>query len=111
MSSTICRCSTRMSRKVFVLFVGLWAIVFLLLPTDICPTAAASDELSYDILIKGGTVYDGTLRPPFIADIAVKGDRIADIGNLLNGKAKKIIYAKGFLSSRRGSLTSTNIPT
>jgi hypothetical protein len=58
--------------------------------------AFAADKPSYDILIQGGTVYDGTLRPPFIADIGIKGDKIKAIGTL-DGKAIKIIQAKGFI--------------
>jgi N-acyl-D-aspartate/D-glutamate deacylase len=88
--------NVRLSRKVFALLVGLWAAVFLLMPMGNCRTAVASDEPAYDILIKGGTVYDGTLRPPFIADIGIKGDKITAIGTL-DGKAIKIIQAKGFI--------------
>ena len=88
--------NVRFSRKAFVLLTGLWTALFLLMPMDHCRTAVASDEPAYDILIKGGTVYDGTLRPPFIADIGIKGDKITAIGTL-DGKAIKIIQAKGFI--------------
>lgn len=36
----------------------------------------------YDIILRGGTVYDGTGQPPFVADVAVGGDTIAAIGEL-----------------------------
>jgi N-acyl-D-amino-acid deacylase len=88
--------NVRLSRKVFALLTGLWASVFLLMPMDDCRTAVAADGPGYDILIKGGTVYDGTLKPPFIADIGINGDKITDMGNL-EGKAVKVIQAKGFI--------------
>jgi N-acyl-D-aspartate/D-glutamate deacylase len=50
---------------------------------------------SFDIIIKGGTVYDGTGRPPLKADVGIKGDRIAAIGNLSRATAPTIVDAKG----------------
>ncbi len=36
----------------------------------------------HDIILRGGTVYDGTGQAPYVADIAVSGDTIAAIGDL-----------------------------
>ena len=35
-----------------------------------------------DTILEGGTIYDGTGRPPFVADIGVAGGTIHKIGNL-----------------------------
>ncbi|HKC62788.1 MAG TPA: hypothetical protein VKB86_04090, partial [Pyrinomonadaceae bacterium] len=51
----------------------------------------------YDILIKNGRVVDGTGRAGFLADIAIKGDRIARIGRLGNARARRVIDAKGLV--------------
>lgn len=51
---------------------------------------------NYDILIRGGTVYDGTESEPRAVDIGIKGDRIAAIGNL-TGTAAKTINAAGYI--------------
>src|SRR5689334_5657459 len=50
---------------------------------------------SFDIIIKGGTVYDGTGRVPVRADIGVKGDRIVAVGNLSRATAPTIVDAEG----------------
>lgn len=52
--------------------------------------------MAYDIVIKNGTVVDGTGRPPYRADVAVQGDRIAAIGKITDS-AKRIIDADGHL--------------
>ena len=68
--------------------------------TDI-PTSPAS----FDLIIRGGTVIDGTRAPRFEADVGLKGGRIAAIGDL-GGKqtAREIdasgrIVAPGFIDS------------
>lgn len=48
----------------------------------------------YDLLIRGGTVVDGKGGEPFLADVAVKGDKIAAIGSDL-GDALTTIDASG----------------
>lgn len=48
-----------------------------------------------DILIKNGTIIDGTGKPGFVADLAVKGGVIEEIGSLGNVKAKTTIEAAG----------------
>jgi N-acyl-D-amino-acid deacylase len=49
----------------------------------------------YDTIIRGGTVYDGTGAPGVVADVAIKGDRIAAVGNLEKARAEKVIDASG----------------
>ena len=48
----------------------------------------------YDLIIKNGTVYDGTGKKPFFADIAIKGNKIVAIGEL-EESSKEVIDAKG----------------
>jgi len=50
----------------------------------------------YDLLVRGGTVVDGTGAPPRTADIAVRGGQIVEIGHL-SGPATRIIDADGAL--------------
>jgi len=48
----------------------------------------------YDLIIKNGTVYDGTGKKPFVADIAIKGRKIEAIGEL-EEVSKQTINAEG----------------
>ena len=50
--------------------------------------------MGYDLIIRGGTVVDGTGAEPFTADVAIEGDRIAEIGQV-SKKAKLEIEADG----------------
>jgi N-acyl-D-amino-acid deacylase len=59
------------------------------LPVDSSPVA------DYDLVIRNGRVIDGSGRPGFNADIAIKGDRIVRIGNLRGARAKRVIDARG----------------
>jgi N-acyl-D-amino-acid deacylase len=43
----------------------------------------------YDVIIRGGTIYDGSGSAPSEADLAISGDRIAVIGNL-DGKSSRV---------------------
>lgn len=49
----------------------------------------------FDILIKGGTVFDGRRNPRFLGDIGVKGGRIAQIGSLDEAEADRVLDARG----------------
>src|SRR5581483_3147997 len=49
----------------------------------------------FDVIIRGGTVYDGTGGEPRKADVAIRGDRIARVGDLEQARAKRVIDAKG----------------
>ena len=55
----------------------------------------ASAGPPFDVIIKGGTVYDGTGAEGRVTDIAIRGDRIAGIGDLANATAKTTIDARG----------------
>lgn len=56
-----------------------------------------SSFYTYDILIKGGLVYDGSTALPQIEDLGIKGDKIVAIGKDLPGSAGRTIPAKGLI--------------
>ena len=49
----------------------------------------------YDVLIMGGTVYDGSGGPPRVADVAIAGDTIAGVGDFAAATAATTINATG----------------
>ncbi|MBX2819789.1 MAG: D-aminoacylase [Rhodothermaceae bacterium] len=58
-----------------------------------------SEPTHYDILIQGGTVYNGLGGAPFVADIGVSADTIAGIGDLASSSAEVIVDATGLAVS------------
>ncbi|MYF41575.1 MAG: D-aminoacylase, partial [Rhodothermaceae bacterium] len=63
-------------------------VLFLL----ICGCTRGAD---YDLIIRGGTVYDGTGTAPYIADVALIADTIAAVGNLVDTRGEEEINAEG----------------
>ncbi len=51
--------------------------------------------MTFDILIRNGTLIDGDDRHGFVADVAIVGDRIAAIGRLPEAEATRVIDASG----------------
>src|SRR6476661_5415590 len=59
------------------------------------PSATKAEE-NFDVIIRNGTIYDGTGAEPRQADVAIRGDRIAGVGPAVAGaKANTVIDAKG----------------
>ncbi len=71
------------------------SLITLCVLAAIAPALSADEPAKYDIIIRGGTVYDGTGAPGVVADVAIKADRIAVIGDLGKATANKEIDAKG----------------
>jgi N-acyl-D-amino-acid deacylase len=49
------------------------------------------------LLVRGGTVIDGTGQPGFRADVAIEGDRIAAVAPGVDGEAARVIDARGLV--------------
>ena len=50
-----------------------------------------------DLLIRDGTVVDGTGRAPYAADVAVENGKIVEVGQLPEAHARRVISARGKL--------------
>ena len=53
----------------------------------------------YDLIISKGMIYDGSGGDPFQADIGIRGDRIAAIGDLTSAQSEFFIFAEGLAVS------------
>ncbi len=62
-----------------------WLAFFLV--AAVCGCSAEKPTASYDVIVRGGTVYDGLGGAPVQADVAISGDRIAAIGDLSSAAA------------------------
>lgn len=64
-------------------------------------STSATTEASapYDVIIRNGRIIDGSGNPWVSGDIAIRGDRIAAIGQLANAPAKRVIDASGLVVS------------
>jgi N-acyl-D-amino-acid deacylase len=60
-----------------------------------CVAAGCAAAPSYDVVIRGGTVYDGSGGRPVSADLGIRGDQIAAIGDLSDGRATLDVDARG----------------
>lgn len=69
-------------------------------PILFCLLALAScKKQEYDIVIRGGNVYNGSGQAPVVADVAINADTIAAIGDLSGAVGKKEINAAGMAVS------------
>ena len=73
-------------------------------------TACVNEPASYDVILRGGTIYDGSGGKPYLGDVAFKGDLIAALGDIGPAKAPVDIDVKGFavLTHRPGLCQAGN---
>ena len=49
----------------------------------------------YDLVIRGGTIYDGSGGAPYFADVAINADTIASIGDLSEARGRQELQVQG----------------
>jgi len=59
------------------------------------PGKDSTPSATFDVVIKGGMLYDGTGGKPRVTDVAIRGDRIAALGSFPADRARVVIDAKG----------------
>ena len=67
-----------------------WIVLFALAITS------CAEPVRYDLVIRHGTIYDGSGSPGVAGDIAINGDTIAAVGKL-SGAGRREIDAKGLV--------------
>ena len=66
-----------------------------ILVLSLISAVACQRPAEYDLILRGGDLYDGSGGSPQVADIAVRKDTIAAIGDLSKARGKVEINAKG----------------
>ena len=61
------------------------------------PPAGAQHKArqTYDLIIRHGTIYDGSAKPPLVGDVAIQCDKIVVVGSLKNARGRTEIDATG----------------
>src|SRR3954462_1893920 len=65
--------------------------------------SAAAPRPAYDVVIRGGTIYDGSGGAPIVGDVAISGDRIVAVGRVPGHGAREVdahglAVAPGFIN-------------
>lgn len=71
--------------------------VFIVTLTACMLLSTSTQTPQYDLLIRNGRIVDGSGRAGYVADLAIKGDRIAAIGQLSKATATRTINARGLV--------------
>jgi len=72
-------------------YIGLTSLATILS----CFLTACSSPTSYDVILRGGTIYDGSGDEPYVGDVAFDDDKIAAIGDIGDATALLEIDATG----------------
>ena len=68
---------------------------FLICFVSLALLSACATPQEYDIVIRNGTLYDGSGSAPFQGDLAIQGDTIAAVGSLGEARGRTEIEAEG----------------
>jgi N-acyl-D-amino-acid deacylase len=52
-------------------------------------------QVQYDVILRGGTLYDGSGSAPVQGDVALQGDRIVAVGDLTEARGQQEIDVRG----------------
>jgi N-acyl-D-amino-acid deacylase len=69
--------------------------IALLVAVGLTACTPHNETSDYDVIIRGGAVYDGLGSPPLVTDVAITDDRVAAIGDLADASAASEIDARG----------------
>ena len=59
------------------------------------PAVRVAPRAGHDLVIRGGTIHDGSGNPAFVGDVAIDADRITAIAPRITARAKDVIEARG----------------
>ena len=85
-----------MTQRLFQMSALLRMFGFLAFVFSICLTSCGAEALM-DVVIRGGTVIDGTGKPGYLADVGVKDGRVSFIGVIEEKRGRFVIDATGLV--------------
>jgi N-acyl-D-amino-acid deacylase len=71
------------------------AIALLVVACATAPATTTSASATYDVVVRGGTIYDGGGGAPVVGDVAIVGDSVAAVGPSLAGRGRREVDARG----------------
>jgi len=74
--------------------IKLFRLTALVASAVLMSSCGQQQQADYDVIIHGGTVYDGLGGEPFKADVAINGDRIAFVGDLSDKSGRLHVDAR-----------------
>ena len=69
----------------------------LILVLLLVPVLATAQAPTYDLILRGGRIVDGTASPWYVADLAIKGDTIVRIAPSITEPATRVVDVKGLI--------------
>ena len=87
-----------MTQRLFQISVVLRVLAFVPPVFSLCLTSFGADAV-LDVVLRGGTVIDGTGKPGYLADVGVKEGRVTAIGTIEAKRARFVIDATGLVVS------------
>jgi len=91
-------------RRVTIVALGLFVAA--------CAGSPEPSTEGFDVILRGGTIYDGSGGPPYFGDLAIRGDVVAAVGDLEQVSApveldvSGLAVAPGFINMLSWSVTS-----
>src|SRR5262245_46350829 len=89
--------SRRKPRFLAIVVAASGALSFLAPPARPGSTESATEP--YDLILRGGKIIDGTGNHWFLGDVALRCDRIAQVGPIPKGQGRREIDARGLVVS------------
>lgn len=88
---------TKLAQRTSLPWATRWVFILLLLWQGLFACPVPCFAIDVDLLLRAGTIYDGTEADGQIGDVAIRGERIVAVGRFPVEKVGRIIDCKGLV--------------